>query len=254
MAKKLQLSQLRCLITIKGRTLTPDEIGGSTVTWAERGQTWACIEDMSKGESYRAMRSEALVGQRVIIRKGSIPPVEPIEGVEGVDEAAGYLAVEFSEDIDGNTPTGFPADDTELTATLAVDGTEYPIAFAGQDAQTFGEVLARVGEQAPVSGSIANNNSLVFTSQTTGSDSSVGYGTPHFFELLPSYTGLTNAAGTDETEAVEAVPASPGLTASDVVVYDGRTLPIKAINNLIEGNVEFQELICVQGDPTGPGI
>lgn len=38
---------------------------------------------------------------------------------------------------------------------------------------------------------------------------------------------------------------------SDVVVFNGKSMPVKYMNDIESGKVKYLELICVQGDPTG---
>ncbi len=254
--KKFKIADLRCLVEVFSRTRMKDSIGGFSTEWVSRGQTWALIEDISKGESFRAARAEALVGQRVIIRKGSMPAVEAASGEPPVPYTSGYLLVTLDVPLtDASDSTGLANDETTFENNFSVDGTGYPISVVGHEAQTYGALIALIEAQAPVTGSIVDGK-LVFTSQTTGIGSSVVPGIGNDDTLLIylaswSSTQWFPGAGSDGTAEV---PGWDGLTADCVIKYDGRTMPIKVINNITEGRVEYQELITVQGDPTGPGL
>jgi len=65
---KLKLSQLRCRVQVQRKSLTPDGMGGNTVSYTTVATVWAMIEDWKGKENYRAERTEGLVYQRVVVR------------------------------------------------------------------------------------------------------------------------------------------------------------------------------------------
>ncbi len=112
---KVSLADLRCRVDIQRKELSPDGIGGNTISYSTVYTVWALVENWKGREAYRAERTEGLVYQRVVVRGG--------------------------------------------------------------------------------------------------------------ITILPS----------------------------DIVVYQGRTMPVKYINNLQEGKVKYIEMLVIEGDPTGPG-
>lgn len=64
----IQLAQLRCQVEIQRKTLTPDGIGGTTISYTTTSTVWANIEDWRGDEGYRAERTEALVSHIITMR------------------------------------------------------------------------------------------------------------------------------------------------------------------------------------------
>lgn len=88
---KLKLSQLRCRVDISRKTLTPDGIGGNTISYTTINTVWAMIEDWKGKEFYRAERTEGLVYQRVVIRAGADVEVSDVIVFEGRKMPIKYL-------------------------------------------------------------------------------------------------------------------------------------------------------------------
>jgi len=244
---KAKISQLRCPIEVKGRVRTPDSIGGFDVAWVSRGTTWALIEAASKGALQRAGRPEQSVGQRVVIRKDSIPRVEAVEEVPAVPFAPGYLLVTFAVPLsDDADPTGLPNDATELANVFTVGGVPHSIAVVGQDAQTYAELIEQIEGQAPVVGSIVDGTLRLTPAEGVGTvAANVGGEETNLLTKLANWNSYVSVPGVGN-DFIPGTPGSPGITVDDAIHYDGREMSISAIANINEGNVEFVELICVE--------
>jgi SPP1 family predicted phage head-tail adaptor len=99
---KLKSSDLRCRVNIQRKTLTPDGIGGNTVSYTTYATVWAMIQDWKGKENYRAERTEGLTYQRVVIRAGTDVELSDVVEFQGrlmpvkymsnmVDGAARYI-------------------------------------------------------------------------------------------------------------------------------------------------------------------
>jgi SPP1 family predicted phage head-tail adaptor len=49
------------------------------------------------------------------------------------------------------------------------------------------------------------------------------------------------------------VRGSTDIEVTDIVVYQGRTMPVKYKTNIVDGQQKYIECLCIEGDPTGPG-
>src|ERR1700722_278974 len=80
---KLKISDLNCPVNIYRKVLTPNGIGGFTVTYALASTVWAHIEVWRGKEGYRAERTEGLVSQRVIVRSQTAVSIDDVVVFKG---------------------------------------------------------------------------------------------------------------------------------------------------------------------------
>lgn len=64
----MRAGTLKHRIVIQSETKTPDGIGGSTLTWADKMEAWAAIWPLSAKESLDAMKLELVVTHKIRIR------------------------------------------------------------------------------------------------------------------------------------------------------------------------------------------
>lgn len=133
--------------------------------------------------------------------------------VIAVQDTSGHQYVNFSSLTSGSDATNLvPA--TTYTATIAIDGTSYPISVLGSTAQTFTTLVSALNTQLAGNGSVTldiANTRLIVASATTGSLSSVLITAGTLFAApLANFTTISGAvAGTNASWITFPIPAIP---------------------------------------------
>lgn len=125
------------------------------------------------------------------------------EGSGEVDQpvTSGTQIIDFDGDISaGSDATDLADDTTEYTATVTVDGTEYPITVVGSAAQTITTLIAEILDDVSGVDLEISSGNLLFTSQSEGVNSSVLVTDGDLFAAITNFVSIPEpTVGTDAT-------------------------------------------------------
>lgn len=174
---------------------------------------------------------------------GTIAARDPIPAQPAVPEqpeqpaTRGTYLVKIGRNLTGSTgllefpPTGISGNVyTEGVYSLEVTVDDIPHYFTlkGSDIDTFEKLIQSINLFLPSSPCSAQDDGLLFTSPSAGSQSNIYVSGGNLFALLPGYDGMIRKDGEDLKPAIPAKPAIPGQPGITPGGTHGATLTLQA--------------------------